>query len=78
MQHWLKTAGAIVTALGLISGLVVSSHGQLRADIRQISSDMADVRERLARIEERLARVEAILSCRPARHSENRVRATQT
>ena len=51
MQDWLKTVGAIVAALGLIGGLVVWSHGQLRTDIRQISDDMADVRERLARIE---------------------------
>ena len=51
MQDWLKTVGAIVAALGLIGGLVVWSHGQLRTDIRQLSSDMADVREQLARIE---------------------------
>ena len=55
MQDWLKTVGAIVAALGLIGGLVVWSHGQLRTDIRQLSSDMADVRERLARIEGHLA-----------------------
>lgn len=62
MQDWLKTVGAIVAALGLVGGLVVWSHGQLRSDIRELNTalsgdvdslraDIADVRDRLSRIE---------------------------
>lgn len=55
MRDWLKTVGAIVAAIGLVGGLVLWSHGQLRADIRDLNSrvttEIGDIRERLARIE---------------------------
>jgi hypothetical protein len=54
MQDWLKTVGAIVAALGLIGGLVVWSHGQLRTDIRNID-------QRLDGLDRRLTRIEALL-----------------
>ena len=49
-----KTVGAIVAALGLIGGLVVWSHGQLRTDIRNID-------QRLDGLDRRLTRIEALL-----------------
>ena len=51
MVDWLKTVGAIVAAIGLVGGLVLWSHGQLRSDIRALDDEIGDIRERLARIE---------------------------
>ena len=51
MRDWLKTVGALMTAIGLVGGLVLWSHAQLRADIRALDDEIGGIRERLARIE---------------------------
>ena len=72
MQEWLKTVGAIVAAIGLVGGLVLWSHSELRSDIRSLGTDLGGdvsdlrddltgVREEIAGVRERLARIEGHL-----------------